>query len=301
MAPEVVVERTWGEAAVEYVLDLERRGKATDRAQLDINYLLPLLDPLPLSHVHQRTLQPWIDAQRGRLTSGTVARALRTCAAVLAYAARVLRDDNRPWLATAPPRLVAPDWGTRQPVRLTWDEQDRLVEALPTHLRAPVLFALYTGARQGEITSLTWEQHTPTPPLPTYSVWYIPPEKRKGNARRAASQQQGRYLVCGAAARAALPPEPDARTGVVFRSPRGGALFRINNHGWKSACRHAGVTLRVHDLRHTFGERLASAGVPFDVRKTLLGHHHGDITAHYSTPGLASLLGWVEGIWQESV
>ena len=35
---------------------------------------------------------------------------------------------------------------------------------------------------------------------------------------------------------------------------------------------------------------MATAGVPFDIRKTLLGHEHTDITAHYSTAGFSRLL-----------
>jgi integrase len=40
--------------------------------------------------------------------------------------------------------------------------------------------------------------------------------------------------------------------------------------------------LRVHDLRHTFGQRLRFAGCSVEDRKDLLGHKNGDITTHYS-------------------
>ncbi len=66
-------------------------------------------------------------------------------------------------------------------------------------------------------------------------------------------------------------------------------LYRINNHGWRTACKAAGLSIRVHE-RHTFGERAADAGIPLDIRRSLLGHEHRDITLHYSSPGLARLL-----------
>jgi integrase len=57
-------------------------------------------------------------------------------------------------------------------------------------------------------------------------------------------------------------------------------LYRINNHGWRTACKAAGLSIRVHDLRHTFGARAADAGIPLDIRRSLLGHEHRDITLH---------------------
>jgi integrase len=67
-------------------------------------------------------------------------------------------------------------------------------------------------------------------------------------------------------------------------------MYRCNNHGWRAAVAAAGLEIRFHDLRHTFGERAADAGIPLDIRRSLLGHEHRDITLHYSSPGLARLL-----------
>jgi hypothetical protein len=54
--------------------------------------------------------------------------------------------------------------------------------------------------------------------------------------------------------------------------------------------------MRVHDLRHAFGERAADGGIPLEVRRSLLGHEHRDFTLHNSSPGLARLLEEVERI-----
>ena len=43
-------------------------------------------------------------------------------------------------------------------------------------------------------------------------------------------------------------------------------------------------------MKHTFGRRLRTAGVPLETRKVLLGHKTGDITSHYSAPELAELI-----------
>jgi len=52
----------------------------------------------------------------------------------------------------------------------------------------------------------------------------------------------------------------------------------------------------VHNLRHTFGRRLRSAGIPLETRKALLGHANGDITTHYSAAELDELIQATEAI-----
>ncbi len=52
----------------------------------------------------------------------------------------------------------------------------------------------------------------------------------------------------------------------------------------------------MHTLRHTFGRRLRSAGIPLETRKALLGHANGDITTHYSAAELQELIDAAEAI-----
>lgn len=46
----------------------------------------------------------------------------------------------------------------------------------------------------------------------------------------------------------------------------------------------------VHNLRHAFGRRLRSAGVPLETRKALLGHANGDITNEHRAEQRTRLL-----------
>lgn len=50
------------------------------------------------------------------------------------------------------------------------------------------------------------------------------------------------------------------------------------------------ASIRVHDLKHTFGRRLRAAGVTEEDRKALLGHKNGSITSHYSAAELGKLI-----------
>ena len=49
-------------------------------------------------------------------------------------------------------------------------------------------------------------------------------------------------------------------------------------------------SIRVHDLKHTFGRRLRAAGVSFEDRQDLLGHKSGRVTTHYSEAELGELI-----------
>jgi len=61
------------------------------------------------------------------------------------------------------------------------------------------------------------------------------------------------------------------------------------NRGWRKARELAELDVRVHDLKHTFGRRLRSAGVSFEDRQDLLGHKSTRITTHYSSVELLNL------------
>ncbi|MGX8847112.1 tyrosine-type recombinase/integrase, partial [Pseudomonas aeruginosa] len=50
------------------------------------------------------------------------------------------------------------------------------------------------------------------------------------------------------------------------------------------------ASIRIHDLKHTFGRRLRAAGVTEEDRRALLGHKNGSITSHYSAAELGKLI-----------
>lgn len=70
----------------------------------------------------------------------------------------------------------------------------------------------------------------------------------------------------------------------------GKPVFRMLRTAWKRARKKVELTVRVHDLKHTFGRRLRSAGVSFEDRQDLLGHKSGRITTHYSAAEIGNLI-----------
>ena len=65
----------------------------------------------------------------------------------------------------------------------------------------------------------------------------------------------------------------------------------MNNTAFHTAREKAGLPMiRVHDLRHTFGQRLRDAGVTEEDRSMLLGHAIEGMAQHYATATVARLV-----------
>ena len=113
-----------------------------------------------------------------------------------------------------------------------------------------------------------------------------------------------RFVVLNRVAKSVIDGCRGEHPEFVF-TRRGKPLTRIYNSGWKAARRRASKryasefgrscpkgfqSIRVHDLKHTYGHRLRAAGVGFEDRKLLLGHKAGHVTTHYSAPEIGALI-----------
>ncbi len=140
------------------------------------------------------------------------------------------------------------------------------------------LFAVNTGFRDQEVCKLRWEWEIK---LITESVSIIPGKFVKNT--------EDRLVVLNKIAREVIERQRGKHSEVVF-TYRGKPVTRMLNHGWMTAREKIGLDVRVHDLKHTFGRRLRSAGVSFEDRQDLLGHKSTRITTHYSAVELDNLL-----------
>lgn len=277
------------ECALRYLEEIAHKPSAETLA-MHIDQLLPFVGALPIAKVHDGTLRPFIDHQRSRgLSPKSINNALGVVATVLNRASRSWRDlDGRPWLTQAP-ALISRLSVKGQQARaypLSWSEQDRLIQALPRHIADAALFAINTGCREQEICRLRWDWEISIPGAGT-SVFVLP-----GSATKTSTE---RVVAVNSIARSVV----DSRRGIhktfVF-TYRGKPFGKINNSAWKRCWRlvglptEKGILKGVHNLRHTFGRRLRSAGVPLETRKALLGHANGDITTHYSAAELQELI-----------
>ena len=290
---------TFEEAALRYLEEIAHKSSA-DTIAMHLDQLFPFIGYLPIAHVHDGTIQPFIEYGKGRgLSPKTINNMLGVVATILNRAARVWRDtDGRPWLTHAPARISRLSVKGKQakPYPLSWAEQGRLLKVLPRHLADAVLFAANTGCREQEVCQLRWDWEVDLPDWET-SVFILPASVTKTSVER--------VVVLNTIARRVIEARRDIHKEYVF-TYRGSRLGKLNNSAWKRGWRLAGLPIEkgilkgVHNLRHTFGRRLRGAGIPLETRKALLGHAIGDITTHYSAAELSELLKAAEAIVSRS-
>ena len=146
---------------------------------------------------------------------------------------------------------------------LSFDEEDRLFEKLRgtrEYLRPIVTVAIYAGPRRGELLKLQWSDVD-------FHLNTINFKQTKSNKDRSVPMEP----IVGDA----LSELHESASGseYVFVNPGTRTRYTEVKKSIASACREAGINdFRFHDLRHTFGTRLADAGVDVVKIKELMGH-----------------------------
>jgi len=184
------------------------------------------------------------------------------------------------WLASAPKIRLLPNKDKRPPYPLSWEEQAKLFRELPPHLIEMALFAVNTGCKAGVICAIRWEWEVDILTFGT-SVFIIPGAYVKNGDER--------LVVLNRIAASVVESRREKHETHVFTF-RGKPVAGMTNSFWRRAREKVDLKqVRVHDLKHTFGRRLRSAGVSYEDRQDLLGHRPGGITTHYSAAELSRL------------
>jgi len=274
-------ERIFRQAATRY-LDEETKASIGREAKA-LKILDKFIGDLPLTKIHMGTLQSYIaDRRKAGNKARTINYGLQVVRRILNLASGEWIDEfGLTWLVSAPKIKLLRELDRAEAYPLSWTEQERLFRELPSHLRSMALFKVNTGTRDQEVCSLRWDWEVEIPELET-SVFIIPRERVKN--------RQDRLVVLNRIAFSVVNDMRGIHPTHVF-SYRGKTVKRMRSHGWLDAREKAGLPhIRVHDLKHTFGRRLRSAGVSFEDRQDLLGHRSSRITTHYSRAELVNLI-----------
>lgn len=275
-------DRTFAEAATLYIKEFKQ--KKSIKADInDLERLMPFIGDTWIKDVHNGTLKPYIEARKkDGVKSGTVNRSIRVANRILKLCTEEWRDEHGlTWLERAVP-LTQVKWkDKRKPRPITWAEQKLLFSLFPEHLEEACTFGVHTGCREQEICNLEWDWEIQIPELKT-SVFVLPDYLTKNGIER--------IVVLNTAAMAVVNRQRGKHPDKVF-TYRGQPLGGLNETSFKKQRKRAGLSdVRFHDLRHTFSNRLRSAGVSNETRADLLGHDNGNITTHYSMAEIQELL-----------
>ncbi|MFP8859471.1 tyrosine-type recombinase/integrase [Pseudomonas aeruginosa] len=314
--------RSWREAATRYLVECKDMP-SIGLAAIYLEQLDPYIGDLPLTHVDDESLAPYIKdkLKPGRTSTGkvkpgvtprTVNIALEKVIRILNLCARKWRDEEkRPWLDTVPMISKLDEKRSRRtPYPLSWEEQSLLFSELPDHLRRMALYKVNCGYREQEVVKLRWDWEIPVPELDT-SVFLIPSDFGGRDKGSGVKNGEERLVVLNAVAKSiiegqrGLDPVWVFPYGIPDRNGKATPVHRMNDSAWKKARIRAAkkyqerflrpapkgfASIRIHDLKHTFGRRLRAAGVTEEDRRALLGHKNGSITSHYSAAELGKLI-----------
>jgi integrase len=274
-------KRIFQEAATKFLLENQHKRSLKDDAG-HLKLLMQYIGNLPLESIHMGSLQVFIEKRRQEgVTTRTINHGLVVVRRILNLASSEWMDEHGlTWLPHTPKIKLLPEHDLRKPYPLSWEEQQKLFKELPENLRNMALFAVNTGCRDQEVCRLRWAWEAKIPEAPHLMLFIIPSEFVKNG--------ENRLVLCNDIARSVIEAQRGKHPTHVFNF-RGKAVSRMLTTGWRSARKRVGLAVRVHDLKHTFGRRLRSAGVSFEDRQDLLGHRSGRITTHYSSAELQNL------------
>jgi integrase len=158
-----------------------------------------------------------------------------------------------------------------------WTEADEaaFLERAPSHLHLPLLLALWTGQRQGDLLRLPWS---------AYDGKYIRLRQSKGS--------RPVTIKVGAPLKVAL--DAAAKRSPIILTTLDGKPWTSDGFraSWGKACKRAGIVgVTFHDLRGTAVTRLAIAGCTEAEIATITGHSLRSVRAildtHYLNRDLA--------------
>ncbi len=302
---------TVASAIIDYLADYAARGgKALGTTRQAIEaHILPALGTLPVGRLTRDKLRGWhralaasparLRAKQGQVRhrntpgdSEAPRRRRSSANRVLTILKAALNHARSEGKVTCP----ADAWAAVQAFReadkpkvryLLADEITRLVNACPPDSRELVTGALLTGCRYGELAAMTAGDFDSQAGTVTIG------RSKGGKPRYVALTDEGRTFFDRIVAGKAATVRVFERDGVVRQATRE-APAETARMAWgksdqsrfmRAACVAANITPAVsfHDLRHTYGSRLAMRGVPMGVIAAQLGHSDTRMTErHYA-------------------
>lgn len=316
-------KRSFREAALRYVEENAHKA-GIERDVIAIKQADPFIGELAIDRIFTETLEPLkkaLASKGAKKKTGLKARSINiilgAVARILKQAARRWRDENgRTWLAEAPIIDMLPETDKRKPYPLSWAEQKLLLSEMDGEIANIALFLANSGAREQEACKLQWDWEVTIPELDT-SVFVVPSDFGGRSEKAGVKNGEERLVIMNSVARSVIEQQRGEHPVFVFPSPKrskGGKVVtrhRLNNSGWRHGRERAAEkyqeeigkeapegfrSVRVHDLKHTWGRRLRAAGVPFETRQVLLGHTNGSVTTHYSAAEIRELIDAAEKV-----
>ena len=291
--PPIQERLNFGEAARRYIVHAEgvlmrKPTTIADYTSMARRHLGPFFGARSLASIRVDAVAGYIQAkmQEG-LAPKTISNHLNFAHAVFGHAMKRGWATANPVAAADRPRGRSRNGDVRF---LTADEIDALLGAVPSDLHGPTdvalyLTAAYTGLRQGELAALRWRDVDWEAGVVrvrrnfTRGGFGTPKSRRSVRAVPMAKRVASELKHHRASTRHARDDD------LVFGHPNTGQPYDASRmrKRFRVALESAGIrAVRFHDLRHSFGTRMAAAGAPLRAIQEWMGHSDYATTLIYA-------------------
>jgi integrase len=265
-----------------------KRSTLSDYESMLRVHLIPYFGKRSFERITALDIEGYINAKtRQRVASKTIRNQLALLNSIFIYAQR------HGWATTNPVRLVEKPRaanGEREIRYLDQTELEALLRAVPDDELGRTESVLYltaamTGLRRGELLALRWQDVDQSAGLIrvrrsyTRGEFGTPKSRRSSRAVPIADRlaQDLEHHFCSSR----FQNDDD----LVFPHPTLGTIIDPSKlrYRFTHAVKTAGLRpIRFHDLRHTFGTRMAAAGAPLRAIQEWMGHNSYQTTEIYA-------------------
>ena len=256
-------QKKFSEFAEVYITFAKNNKKSWERDMFSLRKLLPFFKDRRLKDIKPALIEAYKAKRKKEVKDSTINRELACMKHMYTLAVK--------WGETASNPVKHVSMFKERPSKmriLSYEEEQKLLEACNNTLRPIIITALETGMRRNEILGLRRRDVD-------LGAGSIRVEETKNGESRVIPVSS---MLYGVLARLGKNGE------YIFSQAGGGAVISVRT-AFENAVKRAGIPhIRFHDLRHTFGSRAVMSGVDLVTVKELMGHKSINMTMRYSHP-----------------
>lgn len=251
----------WQDAVIRWLSESENRSIETEKCHL--RWLSQHLDNIYLDEITQDTIEQIISA---KLKVAGTTRVNRTTGII----SSILNKSMKKWGWTdSVPRIRKFKEPKKRLRWLTREEAGRLLDELPEHTRAMMLFTLATGLRESNVTGLEWSQID----MQNRLAWVHADQSKNEKVIRIPLNDDAISVL----------RQQIGRHPVRVFTYKGSPVDKVGTKSFRAALKRAGIEkFRWHDLRHTWASWHIQGGTPLPVLQELGGWSDHTMVLRYA-------------------